>query len=84
MTVRRRDDGIILLEGVCPVEAAEELLQMVQSGSPAPVDWSQCTQLHTAVLQVVLAAGRVPLGPCGDAWVAQWIEPQLPRPLAGS
>jgi hypothetical protein len=39
----------------------------------AEVDWRPCRQLHTAVLQLVLASGRAPIGPCGDAWVAQWL-----------
>jgi hypothetical protein len=38
-----------------------------------PLDWTRCNQLHTAVLQVILAAGVMPVGPCGDAWVRQWV-----------
>jgi hypothetical protein len=79
MTVRRGDDGAIVLEGVCPVEDAEPLLQMLQAMPPAEVDWRPCRQLHTAVLQLVLASGRVPVGPCGDTWVAQWLIPKLPQ-----
>ena len=32
-----------------------------------------CGQLHTAVVQVILAARPTLVGPCGDAWVGQWI-----------
>jgi hypothetical protein len=79
MTVRRSDNGTLVLEGTCPVEDAEQLLQLLQNMPTAGVDWTQCRQLHTAVLQVILASGTVPIGPCGDAWVAQWIAPNLPQ-----
>ena len=66
MTVRRGDNGVIVLDGVCPVEDAEPLLQMLQAMPAAQIDWKSCHQVHTAVLQLVLASGRVPVGPCGD------------------
>jgi hypothetical protein len=74
MTVRRNDNGTILLEGTCPLEDAEPLLEFLQSDAAAVVDWSGCGQLHTAVLQLALAAGRPITGPCGDPFVRQWIE----------
>jgi len=79
MTVRRSKDGTIVLEGVCPVEDAEPLLQMLQNMPTAGIDWTQCNQLHTAVLQIILASGTPSIGPCGDAWVAQWLGPELPQ-----
>ena len=77
MTVRRDDNGVIVLQGVCPVEDAEPLLQMLQAMPAADIDWQGCHQLHTAVLQLVLASRRISIGPCGDAWVAQWLAPKL-------
>ena len=77
MTVRRSDDGTLALEGVCPVEDAEALLQLLQTGPAPALDWTQCHQMHTAVLQVILASGITPLGPCGDALVRQWLAPKL-------
>ena len=77
MTVRRSDTGSVILEGICSVEDAEPLLQMLQATPAAAVDWASCRQLHTAVFQVILAAKIVPIGPCGDAWVAQWLPPEL-------
>jgi hypothetical protein len=77
MTVRRGDNGVIVLDGVCPVEDAEPLLQMLQAMPAAQIDWESCDQMHTAVLQLVLASGRVPIGPCGDAWIARWLAPKL-------
>lgn len=78
MTVRRSDEGTVVLDGVCPVEDAELLLRMAQTMPAAVLDWTQCRQLHTAVLQVVLASGIATIGPCGDAWVAQWVSPKIP------
>ena len=40
MTVRRSDNGTIVLDGVCPVEDAEPLLQMLQTMPTAEVDWT--------------------------------------------
>lgn len=77
MTIRRSDAGTIVLEGTCAVEDAELLLQLLETTPFAAVDWTACRQIHTAVLQVVLASGIVPSGPCGDIWVEQWLAPAL-------
>ena len=77
MTVRSTDDGVLVLEGVCPVEDAEALLQLLQAKPATVLDWTACRQLNTAVLQVVLASGLVPRGPCGDAFVEQWLGPKF-------
>jgi hypothetical protein len=74
VTVRRTEDGRVVLEGTCPVEDAEPLLELLQQSPAAVIDWTGCTRLHTAVVQVVLAAGAEAVGPCGDAWVRDWIE----------
>lgn len=79
MTVKRGDNGIVVLDGVCAVEDAEPLLQLLQAIPAAVVDWTSCRQLHTAVFQVILASGIASIGPCGDAWVAQWLAPKLSR-----
>jgi hypothetical protein len=77
MTIRRGDNGEILLDGICPVEDAEPFLQLLQTMPAAEVDWRECRQLHTAVFQLILASGRAAIGPCGDVWVAQWLAPKL-------
>ena len=79
MTILRSDDGTVVLDGVCAVEDAESLLQMLQATPAASVDWTQCRQLHTAVLQVIIASGSSPIGPCGDVWVQQWLASKLPQ-----
>jgi hypothetical protein len=82
MTVRRRDDGTITLEGACGVEDAEPLLQMLIATPDGPIDWSACERLHAAVAQVVLAAGVRPVGPCGDPWIGRWLAPADPAEVA--
>lgn len=78
MTVRLGDIGIVILEGACDVEDAEPLLRLLQQANPAPaVDWTTCSHIHTAVVQVILASGIAPVGTCGDAWVSQWLAPEL-------
>ena len=74
MTVSRRSDGTIVLDGSCPIEDAEPLLELLLATPAAPFDWTQCDYLHTAVLQVILAARPSFSGQCGDAWVRQWVE----------
>jgi hypothetical protein len=77
MTVRRVDDTI-LLEAVCDVEDAEILLRHVQGGA-ALIDWSGCAHLHTACLQVILAAGVPVGGTPANAALAGWVGPLLHR-----
>jgi hypothetical protein len=73
----RFDDGILYLEGACPVEEAEALLDLLLTNPGIPVDWSGCRFLHTAVLQVLMAL-RPPLqGVPDDAFLRQWIIPVL-------
>jgi hypothetical protein len=83
VTVRRSDYGTLVLEGVCPVEDAEVLLQLLQTGPEVALDWTKCRQMHTSVLQVILASGIVPQGPCGDGLVRQWLAPKLPHHADG-
>jgi hypothetical protein len=75
VSVKRQEGGGIALEGDCPVEDAELLLQMLQANPAGPVDWTGCRRLHTAVAQVILAARPTLVGPCGDPWFRQWMEP---------
>lgn len=79
MTVVRSDNGTVVLSDLCAVEDAEPLLQMLQATPTAVIDWTQCRQMHTAVVQVILASRITPIGPCGDAWVGQWLTSKLPQ-----
>ena len=77
MTVHRDADGKIVLDGNCPVEDAEPLLQLLQATPDALCDWTRCRDLHTALVQVIMAARPALAGPCGNAWIEAWVTPQL-------
>ena len=72
-----RDEDIIRLEGACPVEDAEVLLQQVQQGAAA-LDWNGCSFLHTACVQVILASGLSLRGTPANDELARWLAPLLP------
>jgi hypothetical protein len=77
MTIRR-DDDVILLVDVCAVEDAEVLTQELLAGATL-IDWSACAHLHTACLQVLLAAGLPLRGTPANAAIARWLAPALPH-----
>jgi len=74
LSALRNSEGTVVLVGHCPVEDAETLLQLLQASAGAHLDWTQCSSLHTAVLQVVLAMRPALTGPCGDPFVAKWLS----------
>jgi hypothetical protein len=79
MTVQMSTDGIILLEGICPSEDAEAVLQYLSSYPAAPIDWHACESAHTAVIQVLMASRAKLLGaPSGQA-LRDWVAPALAR-----
>ena len=55
------NDGTVRLVGRCGVEDVEPLLQHLLGGAGA-VDLRGCEQLHTAILQLLMAADRGILG----------------------
>jgi hypothetical protein len=82
MTVTRDPAGNVVLSGNCAVEDAEVLLQMLQASPGSPVDCRSCGPLHTAVVQVIMAAAPVVVGPVADPWAARWLgrftKPDIP------
>ncbi len=79
MTIRRSED-VIFLEEVCTVEDADALLAEIQAGA-AMFDWTGCTFLHTACLQLILASALPMRGNPADAALASWAVP-LVKPCA--
>jgi hypothetical protein len=75
MTVRRLDDGTIALEGVCPIEDAEDLLRQLLEGPGCMVDWRMCDGVHTAVVQVLLSFGVKPAGLPRSPFLARFVAP---------
>jgi hypothetical protein len=77
MTVRSTDDGTIVLKGRCPIEDAETLMRLLSLNRSATVDWRECDYLHTAIIQILLAARPAMLGPPRFIQLRQWIAPIL-------
>ncbi len=77
MTVLRGEDGAIALSGDCSVEDAETLLGLLNATPSAAIDWTLCEGAHTAVIQVLLAAGAVPDGPPLSQLLRDIVEPAL-------
>jgi len=70
-------EGKISLRGHCPVEDAEPLLRLLQTHPDCPVDIDDATNLHAAVLQLLMAFGREPIGHPRDSFLQKWIVPAL-------
>jgi hypothetical protein len=75
MTVRRLDDGTIALEGVCPIEDAENLLLHLLETPGVMVDWRTSDEVHTAVVQVMMAFGVKPVGLPRSPFLARFVAP---------
>ncbi|WP_066798567.1 hypothetical protein [Sphingomonas soli] len=76
MSVALAGDAI-RLTGNCPVEDAETLLALLQENAVASIDINDCGCLHMAVVQVLLAAARPVRGAPANAFVREWLVPQM-------
>jgi hypothetical protein len=80
MSVYASTAGIIVLEGICPIEDAETLQGLIEAAPGATVDWRACDQAHAAVIQVLLAT-RSPLqGPPRGDFLRAHLDAILGRP----
>ena len=77
MTVRSSAQGSIVLEGACPSEDADALVQHLLASPEAAVDWRACEAAHSAVIQVLMAAKRRLVGPPAGEALRAWVEPSL-------
>ncbi|HEY9218994.1 MAG TPA: hypothetical protein VIO94_13150 [Phenylobacterium sp.] len=77
MTVQVTGDGRIALIGACTSEEAETLLQALIDSPAAIVDLRACEHIHTALVQVLLAADALVLGPASGKFLRDWVEPRL-------
>ena len=65
-------DDMAVLEGACGLEEAERLLEWFLLQPAGKVDISGCQHLHTAVMQVLLAARAPVVGAPRDPHVQAW------------
>ena len=73
MTMQFKDKKVIL-SGTVTVEDAETLLQWLQNHPAARVVFSDCTHVHPANLQVLLAAGVAVSAWPEDQDLAKWLR----------
>lgn len=64
-------------EDVCTVEDALPLLEFLKGSAAPEVDLSACTYLHTALLQLLLAARPRMAAPPTDPSLVRWVAPLL-------
>jgi len=63
--------------GVVSVDDAERLLGLLQDDAPLTVDLSECTHLHAANLQVLMAASPAVVAWPSHAHFAMWLRAAL-------
>ena len=73
----RLNGNVIVLEGPCRVEDAEPLLGWLQADGSCVVDLTAAEHLHTAVVQVLLAAGRPLSGQPEGEFLRRWVAPAM-------
>jgi hypothetical protein len=78
------DGNIVRLTGECRVEDAEPLLSLLQGNRSRIVDLSEAGYLHTALVQVLLAASPTMRGSSLDPFIRGWIQPLLSQPQTRS
>lgn len=77
MTVRMLPSGSVELLGACTNSDAEPLLRLLLAAPGSAVDWRSCQEAHTAVVQVLMAAGPKLLGPPAADGLERWVEPVI-------
>ncbi len=74
MSLSQGPNGDILLSGAAQLAESEALLRLLIEHPDAAVDWRTCESCHSAVLQILLAAGRQMIGPPAGAFLRRWID----------
>ncbi len=77
MTIRFDGGTTVWLEGDCSVEDAEMLLSHLIAWPEITIDWRGCERAHTAIVQVLLAAGAQVRGPPAGIFLREHVESLL-------
>jgi len=78
MSIEYGNNRLVFKE-VVSVENAEDLLEWLQKNPAAKVDFSACTHLHPANLQVLMAAKPAVSAWPEDTEFAAWLQSALNR-----
>jgi hypothetical protein len=68
------NDQTLILAGVCTVEEAEAVLEWILEHPGGELDLSQAEHIHTAILQVLLAAGKSRVRPPQDPFLERVVS----------
>jgi hypothetical protein len=68
----RSEGRQVILEGRCRIEDAQTLLRVLGQSPDCIVDIRKAETLHTAIVQILLAAGRPVRGIAGDGFLARY------------
>ncbi|WP_292037131.1 MULTISPECIES: hypothetical protein [unclassified Brevundimonas] len=80
----RLDGDRLFLEGDCGVEDAEPVAAALGAPSPPRVDLSRCRQLHSAVVQALLAYPAEFEGAPAEDFLNRFLLPAIIRARAAS
>lgn len=72
----RFENNIAIFEDVCAVEESEILQGWLKANPHGSLDFSHCSHLHTAVLQVVLCASAQRVGPPSEPILSSVLFPR--------
>lgn len=64
-------------DGACAVDEAMPLAEWLEGTEAPRIDLASCTALHTALLQVLLAARPALAAEPEDAFLRAWVAPLL-------
>lgn len=73
----RYEDGLARFEGACAVDEALPLAEWLEAAQAPRVDLAACAELHTALLQLLLAARPAVAAEPEDAFLRRWVAPLL-------
>ena len=82
MTVRVTSEGTIELSDRCGVEDAEVLQRHLLAAPRSTVEWSNCEQLHAAIIQVLLAGKPRIRGSPSNGFLRNHIAPLVQRAVS--
>ncbi|WP_042446162.1 hypothetical protein [Azospirillum sp. B510] len=73
----RYDAGLARFEAACTVEDALPFAEWLETTAAPRVDLSACTELHTALLQLLMAAKPAVAAAPEEAFLGRWAAPVL-------